>query len=84
MLQLEQLTEMGIDHEFASWALARGGSVPRALDVLWPQPCTFRNNKSETYVARAQKEFGIRVQVIDLGVTAGPKPRIDSPLIGDF
>ena len=84
MLQLEQLAEMGIDPELAIFALARGGSVPRALDVLWPKPHTVRSNKSDTYVVRAQKEFGVRVQVIDLGVTAGPKPRIDSPLIGDF
>ncbi len=77
------LTDMGFQKDLASKALVKGRSVAAALDALWPEPTGERERKSreaceQEYVARARDELGANVEVVDLGVAAGPWPRTNA------
>ena len=89
--KLAMMLEMGFEESDAKRALEGGRTVQAAVQELYPAGSPAKDQQEpskpakleradEQYVRRAMDELGQEVEVVDLGVIAGPAPRTNACL----
>jgi len=80
----KELARMGFDEALVKFAVGAGdGTLESAVSILYlagarSPTTTLRTSPFQEYVRRARAEFNYDVEVVDLGVLAGPAPRTNA------